>query len=474
MELGGAAVLQHGDVMFNAASQGILGGLYTASVAAGFCVAGFQITPSGGQSNIQAIIQGVPIGPSLTTIGGHHYALTTRFYSLEIYRQQQIFHSSARAAGSGGWGGSTVRADVRMVLEVHDIDPANAGSLVAASTVLFDGLIVNAPAFCNYASVNASNLQCAIAFTRFLSAPDTEVRSALPGSSYRTRLVGGLSEGAECTVLSGSTLDFFPQYVLAPNELLEAHYRGSGRAIARVTNPASISAQQTLNSNGVYGTVRHLKEPAARTTADCENAALALLDDSGSPAWSGEYEVWSDFLPGGASDIFPGDTLAINVPSRGAAFQAIVERVEIMINDPANDRSLYRMTFANDAAKVLALEFQAAQIATPLNVAPISAAQIGGTYLPALTAAAIAQIGSTTASVDAGVAPISGGGIEVRWTDIGWGLSNDRNLAGRFSNQLFTLPRLARSQTYYLRQYDASLPPKYPRFTSALHIDFPL
>ena len=161
--------------------------------------------------------------------------------------------SSARAAFSQS--AAVGAAGSFKCLEVHDIDPANVGSLVAASTVLFDGLIVNASAFCNYASVNASNLQCAIAFTRFLSAADTEVRSALPGSSYRTRLVGGLSEGAECTVISGSTLDFFPQYVLAPNEVLEVHYRGAERAMARVTNPASISAQQTSNSNGVYGTV---------------------------------------------------------------------------------------------------------------------------------------------------------------------------------------------------------------------------
>lgn len=124
--------------------------------------------------------------------------------------------------------------------------------------------------------------------------------------------------------------------------------------------------------------------------------------------------------------------------------------------------------------KVWLCNFKAAKVAASLNVTAISAAQVGGTYLPALTAAAITQIGSATASVDAGVAPISGGGIEVRWTDIGWGLSNDRNLAGRFSSQAFTLPRLARSQTYYLRQYDASVPPKYSRFTSALHIDFPL
>ena len=67
---------------------------------------------------------------------------------------------------------------------------------------------------------------------------NVEVRTALPGLSYRTRLVGPLSSGGECNLFAGPTLDFFTAYVLAPSELLEVRYRGAGRAMARVTNPA--------------------------------------------------------------------------------------------------------------------------------------------------------------------------------------------------------------------------------------------
>lgn len=63
---------------------------------------------------------------------------------------------------------------------------------------------------------------------------------------------------------------------------------------------------------------------------------------------------------------------------------------------------------------------------------------------------------------------------EVRWSDSGWGQGSDRNLVGRFSSRAFTVPRLARVQNCYLRQYDASNPPKYSRYTTALHVDFPL
>jgi hypothetical protein len=76
--------------------------------------------------------------------------------------------------------------------------------------------------------------------------------------------------------------------------------------------------------------------------------------------------------------------------------------------------------------------------------------------------------------MDAGLTPQTGGGIEVRWSDFGWGQNNDQNLAGRFTTQTFTLPRLGRVEDYFLRQYDGSTPPKYSRYTAALHIDYPL
>jgi hypothetical protein len=63
---------------------------------------------------------------------------------------------------------------------------------------------------------------------------------------------------------------------------------------------------------------------------------------------------------------------------------------------------------------------------------------------------------------------------EVRWSDVGWGSGNDRNLVGRFTSQTFTVPRLSRVQTVYLRQFDSSMPPKSSRFTTALHLDYPL
>ena len=63
---------------------------------------------------------------------------------------------------------------------------------------------------------------------------------------------------------------------------------------------------------------------------------------------------------------------------------------------------------------------------------------------------------------------------EVRYSDEGWGAGYNGNLVGRFTNSSFTLTRYARAQTYFLRSYDGSGPPKYSRYSAAMHVDYPL
>jgi hypothetical protein len=480
IELGGALELQHGDVSFSGASQGVIGGVYAGAISAGGCLAGFQIAPSGTGSTIQALINGSVTGPVMATTPGHQYFFTTYLYSMEVYRSEETYHSSLHPAGSG-WGGAAVAADVRFVLEVQDIDPSNPATLVAPATVLFDDVITNAPGFCTYALVNARNLQCSIAFTYVARISLAEVRTALQitptqYAPYVTELVGALSEGAECEITSDPSLDFYPQYVPALNQLIVASYRGFGRAVANVENAENVASLQHGPDDGTRGTVRVAKTPAARTEVDCENAALAILDDATETAWSGTYETWSDFLPGAAGDIFPGDAIAVNVPSRGAVFTAIVREVEIQIADPADDRSFYTIEFANDLAEPLGIEYGASATTIGVQDMPplLETTQIGAYYQSDLTQAQIMAVTSTTVQVDAGVTPTSGLGIEVRGNDFGWGQANDRNLLGRFSTQQFSLARLARTQDYFLRLFDNSSPPKYSRYSAALHVDYPL
>jgi len=472
VELGGALMMQHGEVEFSAASNGVIGGLYSGATDVLHCVAGFRITPSGSQSNISTIVNGVAAGTSLVTQAGHRYALTTRTSGTQVYRTKQLFHSSQHPAGNAR-GGTTISGDVHLTLEVHDIDPNNAGSLVSASVVLYDGVVTGAPAYCTYALVNSTGLQCAVSFTRLMRGPEVEVASTLPGQSAQMKLVGALAEGAQCQYTSDPAVRFFSAYVPAPNEAIRVSYRSGATAMARITNPASIAAIARAGDDGTRAGIKSLASPPPRTSAECEDAGLALLDDFTRAAWTGEYSVWSDFLPEHAADICPGDAIAVNAPSRNASFTGVVREVEVECADLVNDRSQYSIRFANDAAETLGFESDAAHVGYVPDVTATTTSE-GTTFIADLPMADVTAITSITISVRTGVAPPSGGGFEVRRSDYGWGMENDRNLVGRFTAQTFTLPRLSSSQTYYLRQYDAGSAPRYSRYSTALHISYPL
>ena len=472
VELGGATILNHGDVAFSAASTGVIGGLYAGAVALSNCMSGFRITPSGANCSIQALTNGNATGSPLVTLPGHHYVFTTYLYPTEIYRMQQLFHSSTHPSGSAR-GGAAIPCDVRVVLQVQDIDPNNPATQVAPATVLYDGVISNAPGFCTYAPINAASMQCSVAFTYIHLATDALVRTTLEGESPVTARTGSLIDGAECRVSNTPALNFFPAYIPAANEAIEVTYRSQGHAAARVVNSANIAASKNGADDGVRGSVRQVAIPVARTSADCEIAALALLDDAGQ-GWAGEYQAWSTFLPGGAEDIFPGDGLAVDVASLGAAFRAIVLEADLAVLDFAGETVRYTLKFVDAGDPALGFAFDSATKKQGQVLTGIDVTQVGQTYLNDLLNAEVTTITSTTVTIDAGVTPAAGGGIEVRYSDTAWGAGNSRNLLGRFTTRAFTLPRYARGQNYFLRSYDNSSPAKYSRYSTALHVDYPL
>ncbi|HEX3320415.1 MAG TPA: hypothetical protein VHR84_06910 [Terriglobales bacterium] len=471
MELGGALVLQHGDVEFGGPSSGILGGLYSEEISASGCLAGFLVTPIGSSSQIQPLINGRVSGTDIFTQSGHHYVLTTRIYASEVYRAAQRFHSIAHPWGAGR-GAADPTADARIVLEIHDMNPADPATVVGTSTVLYDDIVSNVPGFCRYSLVNAMDMQCSIAFTRITQAMDALVRSCASGQIFRTRLTGSLADGGECRLTEEPSLYFYPSNVPDPNELIHVSYRSRSRARARVMDPVSIVAHRHGSDDGVRGAVRQVLLPSPRTSADCEHAALALLDDATSNSWQGRYQIWNSALPGDAEDVFPGDAVQVNAESQGANFEAIVREVQIRVRDLEEEAAAYTIRFADEAAEPLSFVFGNDLGAAPQDLIASEKSSIGQTFLPSLPFAEITKVSSTAVTVDVGTDPQADGGIEVRRTDAGWGLTNDRNLIGRFESRSFSVDRFARTQDWYLRQYDAA--GRYSRYSTALHLDYPL
>ena len=470
VELAGGLRIQHGQVSFNGASQGTIGGVYNGSVGDGNCVAGFRITPNGGNSNLQALINGAPVGSVITTAPGHLYAFATEILASEAHRVHQCYYSSAHGPNNQR-GGDGIGCGVRLVLSVHDVDPNNPGTLAAPATVLYDDVQWSTPAFGVYAVVDGSSLHFDLSFTRVTQMAAAEVRSMKTGASFRTRLTGALAEGGECYVTSADKLHFYPPYPPDPSEEIIVTYRGSARAMARVQDTNSISSHHYGPDNGQRICVHRLKLPKAPSSVDCENAALAVLDDATQQAWAGSYDVISDLLPAG--DVVPGMLAQVSAPSWQAQFSACVREVEVQVLGVDDDRSHYSIKFTNYAAALPTLEFNSTLLTEPLTTVFTVTGPSSSLYLSALTAAQVTDIIATEITIDAGTAPPPGGGIAVRRSDGGWGAGDNGNLAGRFSSQTFVVPRLSRVQDYYLRQYDGSNPPKYSRYSMLLHVDYP-
>jgi hypothetical protein len=240
-------------------------------------------------------------------------------------------------------------------------------------------------------------------------------------------------------------------------------------AAGQAVTPGSLTV--TLGSNGGFN-ASLAPNTGASPAGTYYRAIFKLDDDAVQPAWAGEYPVVSDFLPIG--DVIPTNAVQISVPSRGAAFTAIVREVDLQVVSLRDDRSEYLLHFSNDAAELLAFKFETMILPEPLTTIFTTTVPSSSLYLPPLTAAQVTNVIATEITVDAGIAPPPGGGIEVRRSDGGWGAGSDGNLAGRFTTQTFNLPRLSRVQGYYLRQYDASSPVKYSRDSALLYVDYPL
>src|ERR1019366_8499411 len=444
LELAGGLRMEHGQVTFSAASSGTLGGIYNGSIADGNCLAGFRITPSGGNCTIQALINGASTGSAMTTQAGHQYALATQVFANEAHRVHETYCSSAHGGGNGR-GGNTIAAAMRVVLSVHDVDPGSPGTLALPATVLFDEVLAAPPAFAGYAVANGADLHAQVAFTRLQQTVNADVRSMIPAAAFRTRLAGQLADGGECYISSAGEMHFYPPYPPQANEQIVVSYRASARAIARVQDANSIASHNVGSDAGRRSVVKNMKLPSAPTSIDC--------------------------LP--ANDVLPGDAVQVAAPSRHANFAAIVREVDVQLTSLASDRWEYAIRFANDAAQLLAVEFSQATLPDPLPTAFTTTGPSSSLYLPDLTAAQVRDVIDTEITVDAGTAPPTGGGIEVRRTDGGGGATSDGNLVGRYTSRSIELPRLSRIQEYLLRQYDGSSPTKYSRQSALVHVDYP-
>jgi hypothetical protein len=229
-----------------------------------------------------------------------------------------------------------------------------------------------------------------------------------------------------------------------------------------------VASQQALAAAGLPSVAQWLgsvTNPPPRSSADCRNAAAALVSAaaSDSSSWSGRYQCTSQDL---SSDIWPGDALLLNSTSLNMNAQVVVRAVKLAYASTYPDLLACDISFANDWAVDLAIRSADSVPGDAWLPAPIPS-----TVLPNLTSLSVTAINGRTVTVNTGVAPPTGGGFEIRRRDFAFMPGQDSSLVMRGSQQNMTFSRETAGDRFYVRMFDGSTPPNYSEFSTALFIN---
>jgi hypothetical protein len=461
VELGGSLVIEAGSLQLGGASAGVVCGLYAGATQSANCFAGYNVRQSGGSTVVAPFVNGAEVGTVFTFLEGHIYTLRIRLHCVEMQRVLQTYYAMVDGAVQA-FGGGVVTAPMSLVFELQDL----GASSNTPATVLYDGSVLSSPASCNFVAVNSVQLIGSMGYCRVTQTGSAWVVSTLPSGAAMTRLIGVAGEGADCTISAAGKVTFFAGRVPVAGELVTVTYRVQQRAVARLEDAASVAAEA---GGGVPGTAQWLGKvlkPAARSSVDCESAALAVLSFSASreAAAAGTYEAVNP------ADVWPGDVLAI--ASGGQTTSVVVRGVDIVDSMARPEVLTYRMAFANDWAEALGMTLSEAIAADTLL--PQTASRAPGNVLANLQQLQVVSATGAALQVDAGMAPPAGGGFEVRRRDGDFGPGVDQDLVLRSPVRSFSIPREGQVEHYYVRMYDGSTPPVYSRFSSAVFTDLPV
>ena len=483
IEMGGSIVVQLSGVVLAAACDGMLAGMYEGLPVLEECFAGFRVRQSvsstGGVTVIMPVINGAETGTVFAPIAGHSYTLRLRLHCVEMQRVPQRYYCMVDGVIQGFGDLSGVPAPMDMVFEVLDEGAASS----TPATILYDSTasgpaITSTPATCSFVLANATQMFGSISSVSVARTGSIWIVSTLPSGSLQTRLMGVAGQGVDCSVSFGTAagspgkVTFLSGRIPAAGERITVRYRGQQRSVARMADAASIASEAVNGAPGMCRWLGAVTLPKARSSVDCESATQAVLAfaTSRTAAVAGTYEMVNP-----SQDIWPGDVLAIT--SAGATSSLLVRSVVLQDGGAVPEVRRYKVSFANDWAAEWAAGIGlklSEEIAADAYL-PQTALSSPGQVLENLQQLTVTSLTDVAMQVDAGMAPPAGGGFEVRLKDWDFGVGVDAaDLVLRSPVRSFSIPIAAQLQRFYVRMYDASTPPLYSRFSSAVFVNMPV
>jgi hypothetical protein len=479
IEMGGSVVAQLSNVVLAASSDGMLVGFYEGVTTLANCFAGFRVRQSSGNTVVVSVINGTEVGTIFAPSAGHAYTLRLRLHCVELQRVQQRYYCMVDGVIESFGSASGIDAPMDVVFELIDEDAAsNTPATVLYDSAAASGPLMGTPATCAIVAVNSTNLFGSIGSVRITRPGSLWVVSTLTSGALQTRLIGAAGEGVDCEADYGTStgtpakITFLAGREPVAGERVTAYYRGEQRSIARLQSAASVAAEAVGGAAGTSRWLGKVLAPIARSSVDCESAAQVVLAfaTSRTAAVAGSYQTINP-----AQDIWPGDLLAIT--SAGVTSSLLVRSVVVKDGNASPEVRSYAIHFANDWATEWAdgLGLRLNEEIAADSILPQTASSSPGQVLANLQQLTLTSLTETALQVDAGTAPPAGGGFEVRRKDWEFGVGVDgADLVLRSPVRNFTIPRAAQVERYYIRMYDASTPPLYSRFSSALFINAPV
>jgi hypothetical protein len=483
IEMGGSVVVQMSEVILASASNGMIAGMYQGTPVLANCFAGFRVRQSvsgtGGVTVVVPVVNGVEVGTVFTPITGHSYTMRLRLHCIEMQRVMQPYYCMVDGVVQSFGSTSGVAAPMDMVFDLVDEGAAsNTPATVIYDSIAVGGTVASTPATCAFVLANSTQLFGSIGAISVTRPGSMWIVSTLPSGTLETRLIGVAGQGVDCTASYGTAagspgkVTFLAGRVPVAGERVTVSYRNEQRSVARLADTASIASEAV---NGVPGTCRFLGAvtlPVARSSVDCESATQAVLAfaTSRTAAVAGTYAMLNP-----TEDVWPGDVLAIT--SAGVTSSLLVRSVVVTDGGAVPEVKQYAVSFANDWAT----EWDAG-IGTKLSESiatdaylPQTASSAPGQVLANLQRMTVTSLTDTVLQVNAGLVPPIGGGFEVRLKDWEFGVGVDgADLVLRSPVQSFSIPYAAQLERYYVRMYDASTPPLYSRFSSAVFVNMPV
>ena len=144
----------------------------------------------------------------------------------------------------------------------------------------------------------------------------------------------------------------------------------------------------------------------------------------------------------------------------------LIQSAVLLVEQKYAAAGVQQGTGAQKLAEVMGLKLSEAIAADALL--PETALNTPGNVLANLQQLQVVSSTGTALQLDAGMAPPAGGGFEVRRRDWDFGPGVDQDLVLRSPVRSFSIPREGQVERYYVRMFDASTPPVYSRFSSAV------